>query len=142
MHVACCLLLLLVIQGVLSLINHSEESTVFSYSSWYLKMILFDIDQIFFFSLYFFFHSIMYSTTMSRSILFLFVLMIMSTSAFKLNSEVSGPQRLAKRACEFGCQNQAGCDLACYNSNAGVPVLGVCHDGKCYCGFMPRHVSR
>jgi hypothetical protein len=66
--------------------------------------------------------------------------MIMSASAFELNSEIIGPQRLGKRACEFGCLNQVACDKACYDVEIGKPSIGVCHDGKCYCGFTPDKV--
>ncbi|KAI7879210.1 uncharacterized protein EV154DRAFT_524689 [Mucor mucedo] len=46
-------------------------------------------------------------------------------------------QKLSKRGCDFACKRQADCDNICYTQPFSDIMLGVCRNGKCYCGFMP-----
>ncbi|KAI9248644.1 hypothetical protein BY458DRAFT_526258 [Sporodiniella umbellata] len=62
-------------------------------------------------------------------------------SCFELNKEITGTQRLEKRFCDFNCNNPSACESHCQDSGENDKVTGllaVCHDGKCYCGFIPN----
>lgn len=47
--------------------------------------------------------------------------------------------KLSKRECkvDLSCAHQDQCDQQCLNLGLGF-MLGVCHGGKCYCGWMPE----
>ncbi|KAI7906232.1 uncharacterized protein BX663DRAFT_256751 [Cokeromyces recurvatus] len=80
---------------------------------------------------------------MKRSVCYLAYLFMIFTTivhTFELKNTILPPQRLVKRACDFSCQYQAQCDNKCYSKNYGSFLLGVCHDGKCYCGFVPENI--
>lgn len=68
----------------------------------------------------------------------LLALVTSTVSSFELNKEITGIRRLKKRECDFTCRNANNCESLCMNSGeTEVLLLSVCHDGKCYCGFMP-----
>ncbi|KAI9482680.1 MAG: hypothetical protein EXX96DRAFT_118465 [Benjaminiella poitrasii] len=76
-------------------------------------------------------------------LIYVFMLVMTVAHTFELTSknlDILPPQRLAKRDCDFSCRNQAQCDDRCYSKNYGTFLLGVCHNGKCYCGFVPENI--
>lgn len=73
-------------------------------------------------------------------LVFIGLLCFITTLMAATDREVSSDhlQRLAKRGCDFACKKQSECDDQCYALDYGTFLLGVCHGGKCFCGFMPQ----
>ncbi len=67
-------------------------------------------------------------------------ILLFTTATLSTKNLTAAPdhiQRLSKRGCVFTCCDQNKCDLACGSLDYGTFLLGVCHRGKCFCGFLP-----
>ncbi|KAI8081164.1 hypothetical protein BDF21DRAFT_418544 [Thamnidium elegans] len=73
-------------------------------------------------------------------LLLIYITCIITQSLAISNTVVNSGQiqKLEKRGCDFHCQNQPRCDKTCEDLSYGAFLLGVCHRGKCFCGFMPN----